>query len=87
MCNPFDAEAWRHFDQSYPDFAVESRNVRLALWTDGFAPHGQYGRTYSYWPVILTPYYLPPKMCMKPEYMFLTMVISGPSNPKRRIDV
>ncbi|KAL0315381.1 UNVERIFIED_CONTAM: hypothetical protein Sradi_5416300 [Sesamum radiatum] len=26
-------------------------------------------------------------MCMKPEHMFLTMVIPGPSNPKRRIDV
>ncbi|KAL0428620.1 UNVERIFIED_CONTAM: hypothetical protein Slati_3036800 [Sesamum latifolium] len=24
---------------------------------------------------------------MKPEYMFLTMVIPGPSNPKRHIDV
>ncbi|KAL0423304.1 UNVERIFIED_CONTAM: hypothetical protein Sradi_0865200 [Sesamum radiatum] len=26
-------------------------------------------------------------MCMKSEYMFLTMVIPGPSNPKRLIDV
>ncbi|KAL0430494.1 UNVERIFIED_CONTAM: hypothetical protein Sradi_0675400 [Sesamum radiatum] len=82
-----DAEAWRHFDKSYPDFAVEPRNVRLALCTDGFAPHGQYGCTYSCWPVILTPYNFPPGMCMKPEYMFLTMVIPGPSNPKRCIDI
>ncbi|KAL0409176.1 UNVERIFIED_CONTAM: hypothetical protein Sradi_1852000, partial [Sesamum radiatum] len=87
MCHPSDAEAWRHFDKSYPDFAVEPHNVRLALCTDGFAPHGQYGRTYSCWPVILTPYNFPPGMCMKPEYMFLTMVIPGPSNPKRCIDV
>ncbi|KAL0439925.1 UNVERIFIED_CONTAM: hypothetical protein Slati_2475500 [Sesamum latifolium] len=43
MCHPSNAEAWRHFDQSYPDFAVEPRNVRLALCTNGFAPHGQYG--------------------------------------------
>ncbi|KAL0455862.1 UNVERIFIED_CONTAM: hypothetical protein Slati_0925400 [Sesamum latifolium] len=73
MCHPSDVEAWKHFDQSYPDFAAEPRNVRLAMCTDGFAPHGQYGRTYSCWPVILTPYNLPPGMCMKPEYMFLTM--------------
>ncbi|KAL0433375.1 UNVERIFIED_CONTAM: hypothetical protein Slati_2671800 [Sesamum latifolium] len=33
------------FDRTYPDFAVEPRNVRLGLCTDGFAPHGQYGRT------------------------------------------
>ncbi|KAK4389778.1 hypothetical protein Sango_2314800 [Sesamum angolense] len=26
-------------------------------------------------------------MCMKSEYMYLTMVIPGPSNPKRLIDV
>ncbi|KAL0430419.1 UNVERIFIED_CONTAM: hypothetical protein Sradi_0667900 [Sesamum radiatum] len=87
MCHPSDVEAWRHFDKSYPDFAVEPHNVRLALCTDGFAPHGQYGRTYSCWPVILTPYNFPPGMCMKPEYMFLMMVIPGPSNPKRCIDI
>ncbi|KAL0428621.1 UNVERIFIED_CONTAM: hypothetical protein Slati_3036900 [Sesamum latifolium] len=40
MCHPSDAEAWRHFDQSYPDFAMEPRNVRLILCTNGFAPHG-----------------------------------------------
>ncbi|KAL0292430.1 UNVERIFIED_CONTAM: hypothetical protein Scaly_2590300 [Sesamum calycinum] len=87
MCHPSNTEAWRHFDQSYPNFAMEPRNVRLALCTNGFTPHGQYGRTYSCWLVILTPYILPPRMCMKPEYMFLTIVIPGPSNPKRRIDV
>ncbi|KAL0360852.1 UNVERIFIED_CONTAM: hypothetical protein Sradi_3769700 [Sesamum radiatum] len=66
MCHPSDVEAWRHFDKSYPDFAVEPRNVRLALCTDLFAPHGQYGCTYSCWPVILTSYSFPPGMCMKP---------------------
>ncbi|KAK4389642.1 hypothetical protein Sango_2301200 [Sesamum angolense] len=39
MCHPFDAEAWRHFDQTYPDFATEPRKFRLDLCTDGFAPH------------------------------------------------
>ncbi|KAL0362000.1 UNVERIFIED_CONTAM: hypothetical protein Scaly_1155200 [Sesamum calycinum] len=39
MCYPSDAEAWRHFDQMYPDFAEEPRNVRLGLCIDGFAPH------------------------------------------------
>ncbi|KAL0445737.1 UNVERIFIED_CONTAM: hypothetical protein Slati_1701600 [Sesamum latifolium] len=87
MCHPSDAEAWRHFDRTHPNFAVELRNVRSRLCTDGFAPHGQYGRTYSCWPVILTPYTLPPGMCMSSEYMFLTMVIPGPSTLKRFIDV
>ncbi|KAL0406028.1 UNVERIFIED_CONTAM: hypothetical protein Slati_3916700 [Sesamum latifolium] len=30
---------------------------------------------------------LPPGMCMNSEYMFLTMAIPGPSNPKRLIDI
>ncbi|KAL0445970.1 UNVERIFIED_CONTAM: hypothetical protein Slati_1724900 [Sesamum latifolium] len=87
MCHPSDAEAWRHFDRTHPDFLAELHNVRLGLCTDGFAPHGQYGCTYSCWPVILTPYNLPPKMCMSSEYMFLMMVIPGPSNPKCLIDI
>ncbi|KAL0378814.1 UNVERIFIED_CONTAM: hypothetical protein Sradi_3186900 [Sesamum radiatum] len=71
----------------YPNFGEEPRNVRLRVCTDGFAPHGQYGRTYSCWSIIITPYNLPPGMCISYEYMFLTMVISGPSNLKRLIDV
>ncbi|KAL0329075.1 UNVERIFIED_CONTAM: hypothetical protein Sradi_4894200 [Sesamum radiatum] len=38
----------------------EPRNVRLGLCIDDFAPHGQYGRTYSCWSVIITPYNLSP---------------------------
>ncbi|KAL0444624.1 UNVERIFIED_CONTAM: hypothetical protein Slati_2185100 [Sesamum latifolium] len=87
ICHPSDAETWRHFDRIYPDFAAEPRNVRLSLCTDGFASHRQYGRIYSCWSVILTPYNLPSEMCMSFEYMFLTMVIYGPSNPKYLIDV
>ncbi|KAL0402325.1 UNVERIFIED_CONTAM: hypothetical protein Slati_4262400 [Sesamum latifolium] len=66
---------------------ITHRLQRLELCTDGFAPHGQYGRTYCCWPVLLTPYNLPPEMCLSSEYMFLTMIILGPSNPKRLIDI
>ncbi|KAL0451415.1 UNVERIFIED_CONTAM: hypothetical protein Slati_1119600 [Sesamum latifolium] len=87
MCHPSNAEAWRHFDQMYPDFAEESRNVQLGFCTNDFASHGQYSRIYSCWPIIITPYNLSPGMCMSSEYMFLMMVILGPSNPKHLIDV
>ncbi|KAL0456409.1 UNVERIFIED_CONTAM: hypothetical protein Slati_0980100 [Sesamum latifolium] len=87
MVHPSNAEVWRHFDRTHPDFAAEPRNVRLGLCTDGFAPHEQYGCTYFCWPVILTPYNLPPRMCMSSEYMFLMMVIPSPSNPKRLINI
>ncbi|KAL0328133.1 UNVERIFIED_CONTAM: hypothetical protein Scaly_2245900 [Sesamum calycinum] len=87
MCHPSDVEAWKHFDRMYPDFAEEPRNVQLGLCTYSFAPHGQYGCTYSCWSVIIIPYNLPPGMCMSSKYMFLTMVIPSPSNPKCLIDV
>ncbi|KAL0301673.1 UNVERIFIED_CONTAM: hypothetical protein Sradi_6444100 [Sesamum radiatum] len=44
MCHPSDGEAWKHLDRMYPDFAEEPHNVRLGLYTNGFALHGQYDR-------------------------------------------
>lgn len=65
-----DAPAWKHFDKKHSSFSEESRNVRLGLSTDGFQPFGQTGKQYSSWPVIVTPYNLPPWMCMKDPYLF-----------------
>ncbi|XP_019197160.1 PREDICTED: uncharacterized protein LOC109191027 [Ipomoea nil] len=87
MRHPSDSLAWKHFNDTYPDFASEIRNVRLGLCTDGFQPFGQSRQQYSSWPVILTTYNLPPWMCMKEEYMFLTVLVPGPKNPKEKIDV
>ncbi|XP_060195230.1 uncharacterized protein LOC132624470 [Lycium barbarum] len=87
MRHPSDAPAWKHFDQAYPWFASEVRNVRLGLSTDGFQPFGQSGRSYSSWPVIVTPYNLPPWMCMKDDSMFLSVIIPGPKNPKQKVDI
>ncbi|KAL2231197.1 UNVERIFIED_CONTAM: hypothetical protein Sindi_1714100 [Sesamum indicum] len=84
MCHPFNVEICNHFDRMYPNFAEKPRNVQLGFCTNSFAPHGQYSRTYSSWPVIVRPYNLFPDMCMSSEYIFLTMVIPSPSNPKRR---
>ncbi|CAK8533967.1 unnamed protein product [Lathyrus sativus] len=87
LCHPSDGEAWKHFDQVYPAFSSEPRNVRLGLCADGFTPFGQYAKPYSCWPVIVTPYNLPPELCMMMPYMFLTLIIPGPDNPKGKIDV
>ena len=59
MEHPSDSPAWKHFDNKYPDFAAEIRNVRLGLCTDGFNPFRLSVKDYSCWPVILTPYNLP----------------------------
>ena len=82
-----DSPAWKHFNAMHPSFVAECRNVRLGLCTDGFQPFRQSGSQYSSWPIILTPYNLPPEMCMKEQYMFLTVIISGPRNPKDKLDV
>ncbi|KAL0393121.1 UNVERIFIED_CONTAM: hypothetical protein Sradi_2534900 [Sesamum radiatum] len=70
-----------------PACREEPHNVWLGLCTDGLAPHGQYSRTYSCWLAIIISKNLPPGMCMSSEYKFLRMVIPGPSNSKRLIDV
>ncbi|XP_058774870.1 uncharacterized protein LOC131649136 isoform X2 [Vicia villosa] len=87
LCHPSDGEAWKHFDQVYPAFASEPRNVRLGLCADGFTPFSQSAKPYSCWPVIVTPYNLPPELCMMMPYMYLTLIIPGPDNPKGKIDV
>ncbi|KAL0444346.1 UNVERIFIED_CONTAM: hypothetical protein Slati_2157300 [Sesamum latifolium] len=87
ICHPSNAKARKHFNETHSDFASEPRNVCLGLYVDGFAPYGQYGKSYSCWPVIITPCNLPPGMCMKSEYMFLLFIIPGPANHKRFIDV
>ncbi|XP_013654443.2 uncharacterized protein LOC106359260 [Brassica napus] len=87
MHHPSDAAACKHFNKVYPDFAAESRNVYLGLATDGFNPVGMSGESHSVWPVIVTPYNLPPGMCMKREYFFLSVLVPGPRHPKKSIDI
>ena len=35
----------------------------------------------------MTQYNLPPNLCMKEEFIFLTVLVPGPTNPKGKIDV
>ena len=72
---------------TYPDFVLETRKVRLGLSTDGFNPFGHLAVLYSYWPVFLTPYNLPPWMCMKQPYLFLSLLIPGPKSPGKNLDI
>ncbi|KAL5538432.1 hypothetical protein UlMin_042939 [Ulmus minor] len=58
--HPADGFAWKDFDEQYPEFASDSRNVRLGLASDGFNPFGNMSTQYSIWHVIVMPYNLPP---------------------------
>ncbi|XP_050233259.1 uncharacterized protein LOC126681754 [Mercurialis annua] len=85
--HPADAESWGEFDKEHDWFAKDSRNVRLGLASDGFNPFGNMSTSYSMWPVILTPYNLPPWKCMKEPYLFLSLLIPGKDSPNNNIDV
>ena len=45
--HPIDGQAWKEMNSTYPDFASETRNVRLGLSTDGFNPFGHSVVPYS----------------------------------------
>ena len=61
--------------------------MRLDLCADGLNCYNLSSRSYSIWLVVVTPYNLPPEMCMTTSFMFLTCVIPRPKNPKNKIDV
>lgn len=59
-----DLVAWQELDKHYPNFAMEPRNVRMRLASDGFNHMGNFSSTHSMWP-ILAVYNLPPLLCIK----------------------
>jgi hypothetical protein len=79
MVHPSDGEAWKAFDEFDPEFANDPRSVRLGLSMDGFTPFNSSASPYSCWPVFIVPYNLPPELVNKEEFMFLALVIPGPS--------
>ncbi|XP_021723534.1 uncharacterized protein LOC110690931 isoform X1 [Chenopodium quinoa] len=88
MRHPADSPAWKSFDEEHKSFAADPRSVRLGLAADGFQPFNNFGGTsHSIWPVVLVPYNLPPWMCMKPQYMMLSLLIDGPHSPGMDLDV
>lgn len=80
--HPTTSEAWKSFDAQHPSFAVDPRNVRLGLASDGFNLNGDMSTSYSVWPVVLLNYNLPPWMCTKDSYsccpcLFLVQKLLG----------
>jgi hypothetical protein len=70
MEHPSDGKAWKHFNSVYPQFSIEIRNMHFRLCTDRFIPFGSFLAPYSYWPVLLIVYNLPPGIFMRLEFMF-----------------
>ncbi|CAL9010598.1 unnamed protein product [Prunus brigantina] len=88
MSHPADSPSWKLVDDKWSEFGKESKNLRLALSSDGFNPYSSLSSKYSSWPVILVTYNLPPWLCLKRKFMMLTLLlISGPKQPRNDIDV
>jgi hypothetical protein len=49
--HPANEIQWRNFDRKHKDFAVEVRNIRFGLSTDGTDPFGETGSSHSTWHV------------------------------------
>lgn len=81
MIHPSKDRAWSHFDRVYPDFAQDTRNVRLGLCTDGFSPNISIVSPYSCFPVFMTIYHLPPWLAFKHQYIMLPLIIPGKKSP------
>jgi len=85
--HPADSPLWKDIDQKYPEFAMDSRNIRLAFATDGFNPYRTMNVSYSIWPGILIPLNFPPSMCMKDSNFILSVLIPGRSSAGSDMDV
>ncbi|XP_052116503.1 uncharacterized protein LOC127746646 [Arachis duranensis] len=85
--HPADGQSWKDFDNRHKNFALDTRNVRLGLSSDGFNPYQTMSISHSTWPIVLMAYNLPPWMSMKQEYFKLSLLIPGPKSPGNDIDI
>ncbi|XP_073152985.1 uncharacterized protein [Henckelia pumila] len=85
--HPADSQAWKVFDERFPAFGSDARNVRLRLVADGFNPFKNQSTSHSTWPIVLLPYNLPPWESMKSYSIILSTLVPGPKTPGNDIDV
>jgi hypothetical protein len=87
MSHPTDAEAWHTLDYFDPEFVRDPRSVHLGLSMDGFQPYNSDSTAYSCWSVFVMPYNLPPNKCLKKGFIFLALVILGPKESKKQMNI
>jgi len=85
--HPADGSQWRKIDKTCKDFALDARNIRFALSTDGMNPFSEMSSKHSTCPVTLCMYNLPPWLCLKWKFIVMPVLISGPKQPGNDIDM
>jgi hypothetical protein len=69
--------SWKHINDKWLDFAIDSCNVRLRLTLDGVNPFGDLSSCHFTWPMILLNYNLPPWLVTKRYFLMLALIILG----------
>jgi hypothetical protein len=75
--HPANAMQWQNIDSQNLEFAIDPRNIRFAMSTDGMNPFLN-SSTHSTWPIVLTILNLPPWLCNKQKYSMMSGLIPGP---------
>jgi hypothetical protein len=87
MSHPDDDEAWHALDHFDLEFAGNPRSVHLGLSMDGFQAYNSDSTSYSCLLVFVMPYNLPPNKCLMEGFIFLALVIPGPKEPKKQMNI
>jgi hypothetical protein len=72
-------------DSLNPEFAIDPRNISIAMSTDGMNPFMN-NSTHSTWPIVLVILNLPPWLCNKQKYIMMSRLIPGPQQHVNDID-
>jgi hypothetical protein len=83
--HPADATQWQNIDSRNYEFAIDLRNIRITMSTDGMNPFLN-SSTHSTWPMVLTILNLPSLLCNKQKYIMMSGLIPGPQKPRNDID-
>jgi hypothetical protein len=87
MSHPTNTEAWEALDHFDPEFSRDLRSVCIGLSMDGFQPHSRASSLYSCRLIFVMPYNLPCNKCLKQGFVFLALVILGPNEPRKQMNI
>nr|GFA39715.1 hypothetical protein [Tanacetum cinerariifolium] len=82
-----DSPQWKNIDRDFKKFGSEIKNIRFGLCSDVINPFKSLSSRHSTWPVLLCIYNLPPWLCMKRKYIMMSLLIQGPKQSGKNIDV
>jgi hypothetical protein len=83
--HPANATQWQNIDLRNPEFAIDPRNIRIVMSTDGMNPFMN-SSTHSIGPITLMILNLPPWLCNKWKYIMKSGLISRLQQPGNDIN-